>query len=103
MTFPLLLNRFGEWFLKAVCYSTTTIGNLLHYQRLCLSWTVFFSGSAACPKEGTTNLHLDMSDAVNIMVCSIALREVFFGTLFFPSFYKNNDGVVSYHLHTFIA
>ncbi|XP_078359061.1 uncharacterized protein LOC144643626 isoform X2 [Oculina patagonica] len=25
-------------------------------------------GSAACPKEGTTNLHLDMSDAVNIMV-----------------------------------
>ena len=27
-------------------------------------------GSAACPKEGTTNLHLDMSDAVNIMVSS---------------------------------
>ncbi|XP_015750592.1 PREDICTED: lysine-specific demethylase 3A-like, partial [Acropora digitifera] len=25
-------------------------------------------GSAACPKEGTTNLHLDMSDAVNVMV-----------------------------------
>ena len=30
------------------------------------------SGSAACPKEGTTNLHLDMSDAVNIMVSNIA-------------------------------
>ena len=25
-------------------------------------------GSAACPKEETTNLHLDMSDAVNVMV-----------------------------------
>ena len=35
-------------------------------------WIFFFLivGSAACPKEGTTNLHLDMSDAVNIMVSS---------------------------------
>lgn len=29
----------------------------------------FLSGSAAYPREGTTNLHLDMSDAVNVMVC----------------------------------
>ena len=29
---------------------------------------LFFLGSAAYPSEGTTNLHLDMSDAVNVLV-----------------------------------
>ena len=29
---------------------------------------ILLVGSAARPKEGTTNLHLDMSDAVNVMV-----------------------------------
>lgn len=28
----------------------------------------YSTGSAAFPTEGTTNLHIDMSDAVNIMV-----------------------------------
>lgn len=28
----------------------------------------FLAGSAYYPKEGTTNLHLDISDAVNVMV-----------------------------------
>lgn len=34
-------------------------------------------GSAACPKEGTTNLHLDMSDAVNIMVSNMSLLQIY--------------------------
>ena len=29
---------------------------------------VFFTGSSYFPSEGTTNLHLDISDAVNVMV-----------------------------------
>lgn len=32
------------------------------------SFTCVFLGSALFPAEGTTNLHLDVSDAVNVMV-----------------------------------
>lgn len=30
---------------------------------------LLLSGNAAFPSAGTTNLHIDMSDAVNVMVC----------------------------------
>jgi lysine-specific demethylase 3 len=32
------------------------------------NFVITFTGSAAFPKEGTTNLHIDVSDAVNLML-----------------------------------
>ena len=43
---------------------------ILYYQYYILALIAFdYLGSAAVPNAGTTNLHLDMSDAVNVMVC----------------------------------
>lgn len=37
---------------------------------------IFFIGSASYPKAGTTNLHLDISDATNVIVCILFLYFV---------------------------
>ena len=52
---PKMYNAYGE------CYNALFVV-------VCLVYGFLILGSAAYPKEGTTNLHLDMSDAVNVMV-----------------------------------
>ena len=54
-----MYNAYGE------CYNVLFVVVYLVYQ----VYGFLIPGSAAYPKEGTTNLHLDMSDAVNVMVC----------------------------------
>ena len=44
------------------------IENVVPLETFLICFVRSLLGSAACPKEGTTNLHLDMSDAVNVMV-----------------------------------
>ena len=53
---PKMYNAYGE------CYNVLFVVVYLVYGFLLV-------GSAAYPKEKTTNLHLDMFDAVNVMVC----------------------------------
>lgn len=40
---------------------------------------LFHSGNAAFPSAGTTNLHIDMSDAVNVMVSDCQAHIVRYG------------------------
>ena len=56
-------------FMGFVVTALTTVKCFI-FNTECYDLVILIIGSAACPKEGTTNLHLDMSDAVNIMVSS---------------------------------